>query len=68
MHKSNEDELTKRIENFIKKSMMIILNSRIPSSLTDKMHQNFQEKTNSKANFQNFKIFSFLQRKRRELN
>jgi hypothetical protein len=51
MHKSNEDELTKRIENFIKKSMMIILNSRIPSSLNDKMHQNFQEKTNSKANF-----------------
>jgi len=59
MHKSNEDELTKTIENFIKKSMMIILNSRIPSSLTDKMHLNSQDKWNSKANFQNFKIFSF---------
>ena len=54
MHKSNEDELTKIIESFIKKSALVIINSRIArvDSSTSKSF-NLEDKTNSQANYQN---------------
>lgn len=59
MHKSNEDELTKSIENFIKKSVLIIINSRIAYSSMDSEKKYIHDKFNSKVKILN-KKFQFL--------
>ena len=52
MHKPNEDELTKIIESFIKKSALIIINSRIETPSLNTKSFYVEDKTNSKVNFQ----------------
>ena len=45
MNKTNEDELSKQVEEFVRKSMLVILNARInssPSNVSSKLPQDLK--------------------------